>query len=209
MRRPRRSSERANPVRRSAARVRTSGSAGCTSEAFTSSSTAEMRKAASISASSCSRRVDSMLARSSASVSNSLAARASSSSSSGQHLLLHLATVDLDVRAAPVGHGDATCFVSPADAPRSAASSSGVSRPLPSSTTVSCCASPSGRRGRRRACRRPARGGPRRARARRPTRGAPRSRRPPTPAAPPPRPAGPRGSSSRRSRAAPAPRPSP
>ena len=96
-----------------------------------------MRNAASISASSCSRSVPSMLARNSASVSNSLADRASSSSSSAENLLLHLRTVTFDGRARPVGEGNAICFVSPADAPTSAASSSVESRPPPSSRTVS------------------------------------------------------------------------
>ena len=99
---PRRSSERAKPVRRSAARVRTSGSAGCTSDARTSSSTADIRNAASISASSCSRSVDSMLARSSVDRVELARGACELVVELGQHLLLHLAHGDLDRRARAV-----------------------------------------------------------------------------------------------------------
>ena len=65
---------------------------------------------------------DSMLARSSARVSNSLAARASSSSSSGSIFSCTSRTVISTVELEPSASGKAICFVSPADAPMSAAS---------------------------------------------------------------------------------------
>jgi hypothetical protein len=102
-----------------------------------------MRKAASISASSCSRSVPSMLARSSAMVSNSLAERASSSSTSGSTFSWISRTVISTFEVEPSPSGNAICFVSPAFAPESASSISGASLPPPSSTTVSGCASPS------------------------------------------------------------------
>ena len=84
-----------------------------------------------------------MLARSSARVSNSLAARASSSSTSGRTFSWISCTVTSTFACEPSGSSYDDCFVSPAVAPRIAASSSGASRPVPSSTTVSRCASPS------------------------------------------------------------------
>ena len=54
-----------------------------------------------------------------------------------QHLLLYLAHRDLDRRRRPVGESKDTCFVSPAEAPSRAVSSSPAMRPAPSSTTVS------------------------------------------------------------------------
>ena len=111
---PRRSSERANPVRRSAARVRTSGSAGWTCDARTSSSTADIAE----------RRVDlgvELLAERALDARAQLRERVELARRAGelvvelrQHLLLHLAHRDLDASSSTRPRaGTSISFVSP------------------------------------------------------------------------------------------------
>ena len=76
-----------------------------------------------------------MSERSWSSVSNSLAARASSSSSGGSTFSLISLTVSSTVPASSSERSKRTSWVSPGDIPTSARSSSGTSRPAPSSTT--------------------------------------------------------------------------